>query len=249
MLDAHCHLDDPRFDADRDAVIARAWAAGLTGIVVPGVTPDRWRHLPDLARQHPRIRIGFGLHPEALAQLRPAKVQAGLADLPVWLRDHGAACVGETGLDRRSAVPLPEQIRLTRAHLALAAELELPVVLHCVRAHAALLEVLEEHGPLRGLLHAYSGSAELVPRYLELGLHLSFGGATTWPEARRPLRALREVPAERLLLETDAPDQAPASCRGGRNEPGFLPEIAARVAEARGCANIASGFALGWASA
>jgi len=248
VLDAHCHLDDPRFDPDRDAVMDRARAAGVTGLVVPGVTPARWPALPGLARRHPEVRIGFGLHPEALEALTPAEREAALADLPHWLTDHGACCVGETGLDRRSPVPLAEQARLTTAHLALASELALPVVLHCVGAHGALLRLLHDHGPVTGLLHAYSGSAELVPRYLALGLHLSFGGAVTWPGARRPLQALRAVPADRLLLETDAPDQAPHSRRGGRNEPALLPEIAARVAELRDSTDLASGEALGWST-
>ncbi len=248
MLDAHCHLDDPRFDADRDAVMDRARGAGVTGLVVPGVTPSRWRALPDLRTRYPEVRIGFGLHPEALALLTPSQVHEALVDLPSLLRDEGACCVGETGLDRRSPVPLGEQARLTREHLAIAAELALPVVLHCVQAHGALLDLLAAHGPVQGLVHAFSGSAELVPRYCDLGLHLSFGGAITWPGARRPPAALRAVPTERLLLETDAPDQPPASHRGGRNEPALLAEIHARAAALRGQAIPENGAALGFAN-
>ncbi len=246
VLDAHCHLDDPRFDRDRAAVMDRARNAGITGLVVPGVTPARWRQLPALRDRYPEVLIGYGLHPEALDDLSPAEVQTALDDLRPRLLGDGAVCVGETGLDRRSSVPLTDQLALTRAHLELARQLDLPVVLHCVRAHGALLDLLEEDGPLQGLVHAYSGGAELVPRYCALGLHLSFGGAVTWAGARRPLEALRAVPADRLLLETDAPDQTPAPGRDQRNEPARLVDIAAAIARIRGNSDQADGRSLGW---
>ncbi len=246
MLDAHCHLDDERFDGERDAVIERARAAGVTGLVVPGVSSDRWRRLPELRQRFREVRIGFGLHPQALDEMTPVQVTAALADLPHWLDQEGAVCVGETGLDRRATPPLEVQIALTRRHLEIAAERGLPVVLHCVAAHGALIELLEAHGPLAGMVHAYSGSPELVGRYCALGLHLGFGGAVTWPGAVRPLAALRAVPLERLLLETDAPDQTPHPGRRGRNEPARLAEIAAAVERILGDRPVASGAALGW---
>ncbi len=249
VLDAHCHLDDPRFDGDRDAVMDRARAAGITGLVVPGVAPERWRRLPGLRARFPEVQVGYGLHPEALERLSGGVIREALAELPQRLVYDGAVCVGETGLDRRSPVPLAEQVALTRAHLAIAGSLDLPVVLHCVRAHGTLLETLEAHGPLRGLVHGYSGPAELVPRYLALGLHLSFGGPVTWPGAKRPRAALLAVPDDRLLLETDAPDQPPASRRGGRNEPALLAEIARAVAGIRGRPVSADGAGLGWGNA
>ncbi len=184
------------------------------------------------------LHAGLGIHPQALPELPAAEVNAGLDALPERLRAAGACAVGECGLDGPSAklgVSMERQQEVLRAHLEIARDLGLPVILHCLKAHGALLALLEGFGPLAGVMHSYSGAAELVPRYLALGLHLSFGGPVTYPGARKPPGAAAAVPDDRLLIETDAPDQVPFP-RGEerRNEPAFLPRVAAALEAQRG---------------
>jgi len=150
---------------------------------------------------------------------------------------QGLVAIGETGLDRpTSRVPggeLERQVEVLEAHLDIAARQGLPVVLHCLRCHDTLRKVLERRGghPPGIVLHSFSGSPDMVRPYLEFGAWFSIAGPITYPNARRPLATARAIPLERMLLETDAPDQTPAPHRGRLNEPAFLPAIAARVAE------------------
>jgi TatD DNase family protein len=234
VIDTHCHLDSERFDADRDAVLERAWGAGVERIVVPGVAPGEWEPLLAYARGQPRVRVGLGIHPQALPSLGEAGDEAALATLDALLGRKEAIAVGECGLDGPSAVgaPLERQVRVLRAHFALARKHRLPLLLHCFHAHPALQALLKEEPlPEAGaVLHSYSGGPELAKGYAKLGLYFGFAGPVTFPEARKPLESVRAVPPDRLLLETDAPDQAPHPHRGGRSEPGYLP----RMAEALG---------------
>lgn len=238
MIDTHCHLDASRFDEDRADVLARAWAAGLQGIVIPAVGPDTWEPLLALPRQDARIQVGLGIHPQFLPSLPPEHDDAHLERLDALLSQGGAVAVGECGLDMPSTVgaPMERQVRVLRGHLALARKHGLPVLMHCHRAHPALIELLKEEAfPEAGILmHSYSGGAELARFYIQKGCYFSFAGPVTWAEARKPLDALRVIPPERLMAETDAPDQAPTPHRGQRSEPGYLPLIIEGMARARG---------------
>jgi TatD DNase family protein len=236
MFDTHCHLDLEAFDADRDAVVERALATGVTRILVPGVDPRTWGDLERLGDRVTAVRIALGVHPQLLPDRPTSEVREALAALPRRLALCGAVAVGETGLDGPSAkrgAPLAWQEEVLLAHLAVARDAGLPVVLHCVSAHDAMLRVLRREAPVRGVLHAYSGSAQLVPLYAACGVHFSFAGPITWPGARRPLEAARQVAPHRLLAETDSPDQAPHPHRGVRNEPGLLPHVLRALAVAR----------------
>ncbi len=242
MIDTHCHLDRPEFDADRDAVLARARAAGVTELVVPAVGPDGWERLRTWAAATPGVHFALGIHPQLLPDLDPKGDDRRLADLDAALARAGAVGVGECGLDGPSSAPgagpfpalMDRQVAVLRGHLALARKHALPVLLHCLRAHPALLPLLEEAPlPRGGLLHSYSGSAADVARYAAAGMGFSFAGPVTYERARKPLEAARAVPRDRLFLETDAPDQTPRPHRG-RNEPSYLPRTAAALAAALG---------------
>jgi TatD DNase family protein len=237
MIDTHCHLDRPEFDRDRGEALARARAAGVTDLIVPAVGPDGWEALAALAAATPGVHFGLGIHPQLLPELDARGDDRRLADLDAALSRGGAVAVGECGLDGGAAqagAPMDRQIAVLRGHLALARRHRLPVVLHALRALDPLLALLrEEPLPAGGVLHSYSGSAEQVPPFADLGLHFSFAGAVTYARARRPLLAARAVPPGRLLVETDAPDQTPRPHRG-RNEPAHLPWIAEAVAAAIG---------------
>jgi TatD DNase family protein len=238
VIDTHCHLDAPAFDGDREAVLARARAAGVTDVVVPAVEPGGWGRLVAFGASHPGVHVALGIHPQALPGIDPAGDDRHLADLESLLARGGAVAVGECGLDGPGAgagASLDRQLAVLRGHLAIARRLVLPVLLHSLRAHDAMLEELTRDGvPSGGVLHSFSGSAEQVPPFAALGLHFSFAGPVTYAGARKPVVAARAVAADRLLLETDAPDQSPHPHRGGRNEPAHLPLVLGAVALAVG---------------
>ena len=234
MIDTHCHLDVAAFDADRDAVIARAAAAGVAGMLVPAIRPRTWDRVRALAHRHAAagVRHAIGIHPQIVPELDPDEL-AG--DLAARLAEAaGDACaIGECGLDGGTgAQPLQEQI--FRAHVHAARDTGKPLVIHVLRAHDAAPRILREAGPVRGVLHSYSGGADLVPVYRDLGLAFSFAGPVTYGNARRPIAAARAVPDALLLAETDAPDQAPHPHRGGRSEPALVAAVIAGLAAARG---------------
>jgi TatD DNase family protein len=234
MIDTHCHLDVTAFDADRDAVIARATAAGVAGILIPAIRPRTWDAVRALAGRHAAlgVRFALGIHPQIVPELSPDELAGDLtARLVDATRD--AVAIGECGLDGGTgAHALQEQI--FRAHIRAARAIQKPLVIHVLRAHDAAPRILREEGPVAGVLHSYSGGADLVGVYRDLGLAFSFAGPTTYANARRPIAAARAVPAELLLAETDAPDQAPQAHRGGRSEPAYVVDVIAGLAEARG---------------
>lgn len=224
-LDAHCHLEDPRLDA-ADA-LARAREAGVTGAILAGFGPERWPAQAALARSSPGLWTCHGLHPWRLVQGgEPARLLDELADF-LDRADPAPVGLGELGLDRSPRMPpdsWPVQVEVFRAQLALARERDLPVVLHLVRADGAAWDLLRRDGLPRagGMIHGFSGSVEMARNWLALGLHLSFGRLLG-----RAGRAVVEVPGERLLVETDAPDGAPEG-------PSALPRLARPLAALRG---------------
>jgi TatD DNase family protein len=230
VIDTHCHLDVEAFDADRDAVVARAIAAGVRGILLPAIRPRTWPRVIALARAHRCVRIALGIHPQIVPELEPDEI----IDEAV-LAAHDIVAVGECGLDGGTG-DRERQEQIFRAHVRTARALRKPLVVHVLRAHDVAPKILREERAheVGGVLHSYSGGAELVPIYRDLGFAFSFAGPVTYDNARRPLEAARAIPSELLLVETDAPDQAPAAHRGGRSEPAFLPEIVAGLAAARG---------------
>jgi TatD DNase family protein len=201
--------------------VARARAAGVTQILVPGVIEGRWSVVRSLARRH-GLLFAIGTHPQCLPESTAVPVDV-----------DGAAAIGECGLDGPTPVPMETQERVLEAHLALARDAGLPLVLHCFRAHHRMLPLLRRWAPVHGVLHSYSGGPELVADYAALGLYFSFAGPITWENARKPVRALLRVPRDRLLAETDAPDQCPRP-HHGRNEPAFLPLVVDAMERLRG---------------
>jgi TatD DNase family protein len=239
-IDAHAHLDDAAFDADRAAVLARARAAGVTGHVCAGVDPASWARQRALARSVPGVRWTAGLHPCVAATASRDGTSSALDALPdAFTGETPAVAVGETGLDTRfcERQTLEAQVAVFRTSLALARAIDRPVVLHLngPGTHARALAVFRADGLPRagGMVHAYSGSAELVRDYVALGLHVSFAATVCRPDARKVHAAARRVPGERLLVETDSPDLSPPSAPR-RNEPAALRPVAAALAALRG---------------
>jgi len=246
MIDTHCHLDIEVFDADRDAVLARAYAAGVRGILVPAIRPRTWPALIEAGIWHraannpaiPAIRIALGVHPQVVPELAPDELADDLvAQITKATRDAGfsAVAVGECGLDGATG-DRERQETIFRAHIRAARELQMPLVIHVLRAHDRAPAILKEERAheVGGVLHSYSGSRELVSVYRDLGMAFSFAGPITYNNARNVISAARAIPAELLLAETDAPDQSPAGHRGGRNEPAYVADVIAGLASARG---------------
>jgi TatD DNase family protein len=225
-----------RFDPDRAEVLGRAWIAGVQGILVPAIGPDAWEALLALPGSEPRLQVGLGIHPQLLPELPGSEDGPALERLDALLGRGVAVAVGECGLDGGSVegAPFDRQLRVLDAHAALARKHRLPLLVHCQKAHPVLEDWLGRTAlPEAGVvLHSYSGGPTRVAGYVGRGCHLSFAGPVTWAEARKPLEALRLTPRDRLLVETDAPDQAPAPHRGGRNEPAFLAAVVSRMADA-----------------
>jgi TatD DNase family protein len=238
MFDSHCHLDAEEYDLDREAVLARAKQSGVRGIMVPGYEPREWSRLSAL--RDPIVCCGVGLHPWYVHEIGEAEREAALSDLPRLVRELGARAIGECGLDapkaKRGGADLATQRRVLEVHLEVARQLKLPVILHCVGAHALLLEVLRCQGslPAGGVLHSFSGSRELIRDYAPFGLYFSFAGIVTRENARRPREALAAVALERLLVESDGPDQAARDVAPGRSEPAHVALVLAAAAEIRG---------------
>jgi TatD DNase family protein len=233
VFDTHCHLQE--LD-DADAAIARAEAAGVTRMLLAGVGPDAWQRDDVLAARHDALWLSYGLHPQLVATLDDAACDEIVRALDERLRrrDARVVAVGEIGLDgvgeRRASIDRQE--RVFRAQLALARAHALPVALHVLREHPRALAVLrDEPLPAGGVLHSCSASPELVREYVALGFHVSFSGSVTWHRGdNKAARAAAVVPRDRLVVETDAPDQTPEPHRPGRNEPAFLVAIVQAIA-------------------
>jgi TatD DNase family protein len=235
LIDTHAHLDDERFDADRPAVIERAAAAGVSRVVVVATTASTSRLCTDLAARHAPLFATVGIQPNHVAEAAPH-------DWDEVVRLVGTAKVvalGETGLDRYwDRAPFPQQEDYFARHLELARRHALPVVIHCREAEADVVRMLradfDRHGPVRGVMHSFTGDLATARDCLSMGLFVSFAGMVTYKNAQ-PLRDVaKEVPADRLLVETDSPYLAPVPRRGQRNEPAFVAHTAALLAEVRG---------------
>jgi TatD DNase family protein len=240
VIDTHSHVNFDAFDADRDAIIARAAAAGVTRIINPGVDQGSSRAALDLAARYDGIFAAVGVHPNDTAHF-------GDADLD-WIEafagEPKVVAIGEIGLDYHwDESPKDAQFRAFEAQLALAARLELPVIIHNRDAHEDVIAILEAwvnglsaSSPLRerpGVLHSFSAPRAIADRALAAGFYLGFTGPITFKNADDLRRIATAVPLDRLLVETDAPFLAPTPYRGKRNEPAYIPIMVERLASLR----------------
>jgi TatD DNase family protein len=234
LIDSHVNLHAPQFDPDREAVIARARAAGV-GLMV--TISDRLSSLPAIraiSEANPDIWHTVGIHPHEAKDepdLQPARLVA-LADHP------RAVGIGETGLDfHYDLSPRPVQAAVFRAHIAAARQTGLPLVVHAREADEVMARMLEDafaEGPFKLLMHCYTSGPALLARTAALGAWFSVSGIATFKAARDVRAVIANMPADRIIVETDCPYLAPVPMRGRRNEPAFLPHVLAKLAEIRG---------------
>ncbi|WP_198005641.1 TatD family hydrolase [Thioalkalivibrio thiocyanodenitrificans] len=233
LTDTHCHFDDPAFDGDRDDCLGRARSAGVGALVLPAVSRSGWPRLKAVAASHEGLHPAYGLHPVLLAEHAPAD----LDELARWIERERPVAVGECGLDYFVAGLDPDtQWGYFTAQLALAREHDIPAIIHARRSVDQVTRGLRQCPGVRAVVHSFSGSEQQARKLIDLGCLLGFGGPVTYPRARRLRTLAATLPLEAILLETDAPDQPGAMHRGRRNEPAFLPEIAAEIAALRGMA-------------
>ncbi len=231
IIDSHCHLDVTAFDADRGAVLQQARDVGVHGIVVPGVTAAGWDGLWELCAGEPDLYPALGLHPVYLE----AHNAADLGRLQGWLADHRPVAIGEIGLDYYlGELDRERQQALFEAQLELAREAGLPVILHVRKSHEQVLATLKRIRVPGGIAHAFNGSLQQAQQYMDLGFRFGFGGMLTYERSSRLRTLARQLPAEAIVLETDAPDMVVSRHRGERNSPEYLPQVLAALAGVRG---------------
>ena len=232
IFDTHAHYDDAAFDADRAALLEALPEQGVRAVVTAAVDPDSARRTLALCRRYPGFLFGaVGVHPEAVGQAP----DEWLREIYTLSADPACCAIGEIGLDYHYEDGAPREVQREwfRRQLALAQERDLPVVIHDRDAHEDTLRILEEYKP-RGVVHCFSGSVEMMRQLTGWGLYIGMGGVITFKNARRAVEVAAAVPADRLLLETDAPYLAPEPCRGQRNHSGLIVHTARRLAELRG---------------
>ncbi len=231
LVDSHCHLDEPVFDADREQVLARARAAGVKEIIVPGYQERYWPRLRKVTAAYEGLYPAYGLHPWYLDE----RVSDELASLRLWLQREPCVAVGECGLDFYvKKVPSELQIESFVAQLKLAREFDLPVIVHARKSLDIVIKYLRRQPGLRGVVHAFSGSLQQAEHLFGLGFRLGLGGTLTFLRAKRLRQVAAAMPLEALLLETDAPFQPGNAHRGERNEPAYIKEVSIALAEIRG---------------
>lgn len=231
IFDTHAHYDDAQFDADREALLSAMPENGVGLILDPGCDPESSRAAIALAEQYPHIYAAVGYHPENCAPYTDADL-----DILRRLAQHPkVVAIGEIGLDYYWEQNPPKEFQqaVFRAQLALARELDLPVIVHDRDAHADCLAIVKEFPEVRGVFHCYSGSVEMARELWKLGWYLGLDGPVTYKNARRTVEVAAEVPLERLLLETDSPYMAPVPKRGTRNDSRNIRCIAEKIAEIR----------------
>jgi TatD DNase family protein len=226
LVDTHCHLYMSEFSEDLDGVIARAGLAGVKRIIVPGIDIESSKKAVDLAAQHESIFAAVGIHPHN-ADTVTSRDLMELRDLVT--NNDKVVAIGEIGLDNYRNRSDPEKQKdIFRELLALAAELDLPVIVHSREASEDVMGILGKAKPdfLKGVMHCFSGGNDFLEKVLSLGLYVSFAGNITFPKAASLREAARFAGIEKILLETDAPYLAPGKYRGKRNEPSFMVELA-----------------------
>ncbi len=236
LIDTHAHLEDDKFDADRDEVVARAKTAGVIGIVAIGTTAANSATAIELANRYAEVYASVGIHPT-----NAATALSGDWDRVVELAQQDrVVALGETGLDRHwDDTPFELQRDYFDRHLRLMQKTACPVVIHMRDCLADMVEMLREaqrRGPIYGVMHSYTGDAAAAAECCEMGLYISFAGMVTYKKSQDLREVTAIVPADRILVETDSPYLAPEPLRGKRNEPANVVHTARVVAEARGLA-------------
>ena len=232
LFDTHAHMDDRAFDEDREALLSRLPEEGIGLLMNPGCSLESSRAACALARKYDYIYAAVGSHPDAAAEVCPEVLE----QYRVLIRENPKVkAIGEIGLDYHyEDIPREIQKEAFRAQMALAAEENLPVIVHEREAHGDGMAIVREFPTVTGVFHCYSGSLEMARELVSLGWYIGFTGVLTFKNARKALEVAAALPLERIVLETDCPYMAPEPFRGKRNDPGRLYRMAQALAALRG---------------
>src|SRR3989339_631849 len=223
MIDTHCHLLDESFNSDRKEVIERAFAEGITKIIEISVEPSLWQGSLDLCRRYNNIFCTFGIHPHDAEKY---------VDYTHLLKDEKVVAVGEFGLDyHRNNVDKKIQAEVFEKQLDIAKKINKPVIIHSREAEVDSYKILSQYKNLRGVVHCFSSTLEYAEKFLALGYYLGIDCPVTYPKADNLRDVVKNVPLEKILLETDAPYLPPQKFRGKRNEPSYIKFIAEEIAK------------------
>ena len=231
IFDSHAHYDDKKFDCDRDEILSSLPLKGVCAVLNCASDINSAKMSIELAEKYPYIYAAVGIHPHEADTFNSNTIN----ELKELAKHPKVAAIGEIGLDYHyDFSPREIQREALKAQIKLAKELLLPVVLHDREAHEDMYKILREFAPLRGVMHCFSGSAELAKESVKMGLHIGLGGAVTFKNAKTPLEVAKDIPLERLLLETDAPYMSPVPYRGKRCDSSMIPLAAESIAGVRG---------------
>ena len=231
LFDTHAHMDDSAFDADREALLASLPEKGIGLLMNPGCSLASSRNAVALAESYDYIYAAVGSHPDAAREVCPEVI----AEYRALCKLPRVKAIGEIGLDYHyEDVPRDIQQAAFRSQMALAAELDLPVIVHEREAHEDGMKIVEEFPGVTGVFHCYSGSLDMAKWLIARGWYIGFTGVLTFKNARKALEVAGNIPLDRIVLETDCPYMSPEPFRGKRNDPGKLFRMAERLAELRG---------------
>lgn len=232
IFDTHAHMDDHAFDADREELLSRLPQAGVGLLMNPGCSLASSLAAVELAKKYDYIYAAVGSHPDAADEVNEQVISQYRELVKA---NPKVRAIGEIGLDYHyEDIPREIQQRAFRAQMALAAELNLPVIVHEREAHEDGMRIVQEYPGVTGVFHCYSGSLEMAQWLIARGWYIGFGGVLTFKNAKKALQVAANIPLDRIVLETDCPYMAPEPFRGRRNDPGKLCWVAQKLAELRG---------------
>ena len=232
LFDTHAHLNDPAFDPDREALMESFADAGVGLVMNAGCSLESSRDIVAMAEKYPWLYASVGSHPDSAAEVD----EAVLEEYRKLCKLSGKVkAIGEIGLDYYyEDIPREIQQKAFRMQMALAQELDLPVIVHERDAHNDGMTIVKEFPKVKGVFHCYSGSAEMARQLVNMGWYIGFTGVLTFKNARKAVETAASIPLDRIVLETDCPFMAPEPFRGKRNHPGYLYRMAEKLAEIRG---------------
>jgi TatD DNase family protein len=232
LIDSHAHYDDERFDIDRDEVMKKIISHGVAAVVNPSTNLASMRKVLEMSESYDFLYAALGIHPHEAVEFSNSSLDA----IREMSRSGKVVAIGEVGLDYHyDFSPRETQRECFAAHIGLAGELKLPLIIHDRDAHKDVIDIIKSENAnfTGGVFHCFPGSIEMAREVLDAGFYISLGGTVTFKNARKPVEVAKYIPIDRLLVETDSPYMTPVSHRGKRNDSGYLPLIVQKIAEIR----------------
>ena len=230
LFDTHAHLNDPAFDADREELMAGLADKGVGLVMNAGCSLQSSRDIIQMAEKYPWLYASVGSHPDSADEVNEEVIEA----FRELCKHEKVKAIGEIGLDYYyEDIPRDIQKQAFRMQMQLATELDMPVIIHEREAHDDGMRIIKEFPKVHGVFHCYSGSAEMARQLVNMGWYIGFTGVLTFKNARKAVETAASIPLDRIVIETDCPFMAPEPYRGKRNDPGYLPRMAEKLAEIR----------------